>query len=51
MNKINRMILTSLAKLRYKPFGPHTFCSRKTTDFQIPNMLKWPRKTGQEGKL
>ena len=23
-------------KARYKPFGPHTFCSRKTTDSHLP---------------
>ena len=32
MNKINRMDFNIAREARYKPFGPHTFCLRKTTD-------------------
>jgi len=29
--------LPNIARIaRYKPFGPHTFCSRKTTDSHLP---------------
>ena len=33
MNKINKMGSNIARMARYKPFGPHTFCWRKTTDY------------------